>query len=75
MIVQHDEQQDSDGALLAAVERALGAPVPAQQRAAVLKAARNGQDHWAAARAFALPEGSEPAFVFHPTPEGEHDDG
>ncbi len=58
---------------LALVEQRLGHALGQEQRASIAGTLRGIADAWASHRS-SVPEGTEPAFVFHPTPLLSHGD-
>ena len=57
-----------DDIRLKLIELSRGKPLTDEQRQAVLKNIRNTDKQWAEGRKFMVPDTTEPAFVFTPTP-------
>jgi len=53
---------------LALIEQSRGKPLTEEQRKAVLKNIKSTEESWAKGRAFPVPDGTEPDFIFRPTP-------
>lgn len=53
---------------LALIEKSRGGPLPEEQRRAVLKSIQSTEEAWARGRQFPVPDGTEPNFLFRPTP-------
>jgi hypothetical protein len=66
--LQHLGPSSGDGAARRAAAHTPEANVPEQQQLATMDAIHDAAKHAEALRAYALPEGSEPAFVFRPVP-------
>ena len=65
---QEPSVQTADASPASAVNAWLSAPMPPEQAQKVAEAVKSMQKTLESLRACPLPEGSEPAFVFHPHP-------
>lgn len=65
---QQPSTQPADAALVDSVNSWLPAPMPSEQAQKVAEAVKSMQKTLANLRAYPLPEGSEPAFLFQPHP-------
>lgn len=77
---QHLEPGSGDGGTRPAISHTPQGDVAGEQQLATMDAIHDAARHADALRAYALPEGSEPAFVFRPVavperPGGEQDHG
>jgi hypothetical protein len=57
-----------DDIRLRLIEQSRGKPLTAEQRKAILENIRNSDKQWAEGRKFEVPDNTEPAIVFTPTP-------
>lgn len=69
---QHPEPGFGDGSTRLATSHTPEGGVPGDQHVATMDAIHDAARHADALRAYALPEGSEPAFVFQPVPAPDH---
>ena len=72
---QHPQSGSDGGTAFQAVDRTPEASPPEEQRVATMDAIHDAGKHADALRAYALPEGSEPAFTFRPIPTSDGSDG
>lgn len=59
---------DDDDSRIRLIEESRGAPLAEETRVAVLAAIGEMDRKWAEGRTFYVPDGTEPGFLFHPTP-------